>query len=75
VVNRAGLIYAGLSGKLATGSIIFTSNQPFGEWDKIFADPSMTVAAIDQVVHHATIIEIQVESYHKYVLATSRKSC
>jgi DNA replication protein DnaC len=48
-----------------TGSLIITSNQPFGEWDKIFADPSMTVAAIDRVVHHATIIEIQAESYRK----------
>lgn len=48
-----------------TGSIIITSNQPFGEWDKIFADPSMTVAAIDRVVHHATIIEIQADSYRK----------
>lgn len=48
-----------------TGSLIITSNQPFGEWDKIFADPSMTAAAIDRVVHHATIIEIQAESYRK----------
>ncbi len=48
-----------------TGSLIITSNQPFGEWDKIFADPSMTVAAIDRVVHHATIIEIQADSYRK----------
>lgn len=48
-----------------TGSLIITSNQPFSEWDKIFADPSMTVAAIDRVVHHSTIIEIQAESYRK----------
>jgi len=48
-----------------TGSIIITSNQPFGEWDKIFTDPSMTVAAIDRVVHHATIIEIAADSYRK----------
>ncbi|MCP3965205.1 MAG: ATP-binding protein [Lentisphaerae bacterium] len=48
-----------------TGSIIITSNQPFGQWDKIFADPTMTVAAIDRVVHHSTIIEIQAESYRK----------
>ena len=48
-----------------TGSLIITSNQPFGEWDKIFADPSMTVAAIDRLVHHATIIEIQADSYRK----------
>jgi DNA replication protein DnaC len=48
-----------------TGSIIITSNQSFGEWDKIFTDPSMTVAAIDRVVHHAIIIEIQADSYRK----------
>ena len=48
-----------------TGSIIITSNQPFGEWDKIFADPSMTVAAIDRVVHHSIIIEIQADSHRK----------
>ncbi|HKL83395.1 MAG TPA: IS21-like element helper ATPase IstB [Desulfobacter sp.] len=48
-----------------TGSMIITSNQPFGEWDKIFTDPSMTVAAIDRVVHHSIIIEIQADSHRK----------
>ena len=48
-----------------TGSLIITSNQPFSEWDKIFADPAMTVAAIDRVVHHASIIEIEGDSYRK----------
>ena len=48
-----------------TGSLIITSNQPFSEWDKIFAEPAMTVAAIDRVVHHASIIEIRGESYRK----------
>lgn len=48
-----------------TGSIIITSNQSFGEWDKIFTDPSMTVAAIDRVVHHAIIIDIEADSYRK----------
>jgi DNA replication protein DnaC len=45
--------------------MIITSNQPFGEWDKIFTDPSMTVAAIDRVVHHSIIIEIQADSHRK----------
>lgn len=48
-----------------TGSIIITSNQSFGEWDKIFTDPSMTVAAIDRVVHHAIIFEVEADSYRK----------
>lgn len=48
-----------------TGSLIITSNHPFSKWDQIFEDNMMTVAAIDRVVHHAQIIEIQEESYRK----------
>jgi DNA replication protein DnaC len=48
-----------------TGSLIITSNQPFSTWDKIFDDNMMTVAAIDRLVHHATIIEMQGESFRK----------
>ena len=43
--------------------LYFTANQPFGEWGKIFSDKAMTLAAIDRLVHHATILEMNVESY------------
>ena len=46
-------------------SLIITSNQPFADWDHIFPDPIMTVAAIDRLVHHATIIEVASESYRR----------
>jgi DNA replication protein DnaC len=46
-------------------SILITANQPFGEWDRIFPDPAMTVAAVDRLVHHATILELNVESYRR----------
>jgi len=46
-------------------SLIVTCNQPFGEWNQIFPDPAMTVAAIDRLVHHATIIECNTESYRR----------
>lgn len=48
-----------------SASLMVTSNQPFSEWDQIFATNSMTVAAIDRLVHHATILEIASESYRK----------
>ena len=41
-------------------SLLITANQPFGEWGKIFADQAMTLAAIDRLVHHATILEMNV---------------
>jgi DNA replication protein DnaC len=46
-------------------SLLITANQPFGEWGKIFADQAMTLAAIDRLVHHATILEMNVESYRR----------
>lgn len=47
------------------GSLIITSNQAFSEWDSIFGDNMMTVAAIDRLVHHADIIQIEGESFRK----------
>ena len=46
-------------------SILITANQPFGEWNRIFPDPAMTLAAVDRLVHHATILELNVESYRR----------
>jgi DNA replication protein DnaC len=47
--------------------LIVTANQPFGEWGRIFPDHAMTLAAINRLVHHATIIEMNVESYRRRV--------
>jgi len=48
-----------------SGSLIITSNQPFAEWDRIFPDQMMTVAAVDRLIHHATLIEITSDSYRR----------
>jgi DNA replication protein DnaC len=45
------------------GSLLITANQPFGDWDTLFPDKIMAVAAIDRIVHHATIIKVEGESY------------
>jgi DNA replication protein DnaC len=46
-------------------SLLITANQPFGEWGKVFPGQAMTLAAVDRLVHHATIIEMNVESYRR----------
>ena len=46
-------------------SFALTANQPFSEWHQVFPEPAMTVAAIDRLVHHATILELNVESYRR----------
>ena len=54
-----------ISYRYESGSMIVTSNQPFSGWEGIFPDSSMTVAAIDRLVHHSTILDIQAQSFRK----------
>lgn len=44
-------------------SLIITCDRPFKDWDSIFPDKIMTVAAIDRLVHHGTILEFGATSY------------
>ena len=46
-------------------SIVLTSNQSFEDWDKLFDDTVMTVAAIDRLVHHAKILHCEGDSYRR----------
>ena len=50
-------------------SLIVTANHPFGEWTSVFPDAAMTLAAVDRLVHHSTIFEMNVESYRRRVAA------
>ena len=46
-------------------SLLVTSNQPFRDWDEIFQSGSMTVAAVDRLVHHCHIVGIKGDSYRQ----------
>lgn len=46
-------------------SLAITANQPFSAWDHVFAEPAMTLAAVDRLVHHATIFELNVQSFRR----------
>lgn len=46
-------------------SLLITANQPFSGWTDVFPVPAMAVAAIDRLVHHSTIFELNVESYRR----------
>jgi DNA replication protein DnaC len=43
-------------------SMALAANQPFSGWDHVFAEPVMTLAAVDRPVHHVTIFELNVEA-------------
>jgi DNA replication protein DnaC len=67
--SETNVLFELIAHRYETGSLIITANQPFSEWDKIFPDSMMAVAAIDRLVHHATIINIQDESYRRKAAA------
>jgi DNA replication protein DnaC len=56
-----------------TRSLAIAANQPFSAWDRIFPDPAVTVAAIDRLVHHATILEMNVDSYRRRAADSRRR--
>ena len=45
------------------GSVMISSNLPFSKWEKIFKNPMVTAAAIDRLVHHSVILELNLPSY------------
>jgi DNA replication protein DnaC len=57
------VLFALLADRYERGSIVLTSNLPFSKWETIFKDPMTTAAAIDRLVHHSIILELNVRSY------------
>ena len=55
-------------------SLAITANTPFSQWSEVFVEPAMTLAAVDRLVHHATILEMNVESYRRRTAQTGQTS-
>ncbi|MET3761231.1 IS21-like element helper ATPase IstB [Sphingomonas sp. UYEF23] len=62
---ETSVLFELISARYEQRSTLITDNQPFDEWNRIFPDPAMTLAAVDRLVHHATIFEMNVESYRR----------
>jgi DNA replication protein DnaC len=63
---ETSLLFELISHRYENTSLIITSNHPFEDWNNIFEDNMMTVAAIDRIIHHCSIINCStVESYRK----------
>jgi DNA replication protein DnaC len=46
-------------------SLAITANTPFSQWGEVFVEPAMTLAAVDRLVQHSTILEMNVEIYRR----------
>ena len=57
------VLFTFLAERYEKKSVVITSNLVFSQWDQIFKDPMTTMAAIDRLVHHATILEFNGNSH------------
>ena len=57
------VLFTLLAERYERGSVLLTSNLAFSKWDQIFKDAMTTAAAIDRLVHHSVILELNVPSY------------
>ena len=53
------VLFTFLAARYERKSVVITSNLVFSAWDRIFKDPMTTAAAIDRLVHHAVIVEME----------------
>src|SRR4051812_34354495 len=66
---ESAVLFERIAARYERRSLMVTANQPFGEWTSVFPDAAMTLAAVDRLVHHSTIFEMNVESYRRKAAA------
>ncbi len=57
------VLFTLLADRYERGTVMISSNLPFSKWEQIFKDPMTTAAAIDRLVHHSIILELNISSY------------
>jgi DNA replication protein DnaC len=57
------VLFTLLADRYEKKSVMLTSNLPFSKWEQIFKDPMTTAAAIDRLIHHSVIIELNISSF------------
>ncbi|MFH1798083.1 MAG: ATP-binding protein, partial [Candidatus Omnitrophota bacterium] len=57
------VLFTVLAERYERGSVLISSNLPFSKWESIFKDPMVTAAAIDRLVYHSVIVELNVPGY------------
>jgi DNA replication protein DnaC len=68
------VLFTLLADRYERGSVLITSNLPFSQWESIFKDPMTTAAAIDRLVHHSVILELNVTSYRREQAQQAQRS-
>lgn len=71
---ESSVLFELIARRYETRSLAIAANQPFSAWDKVFPDQAVTVTVIDRLVHHATILEMNGDSYRRRAAAQRRSA-
>lgn len=72
--NETDVLFVLLSERYEKRSLVITSNLPFSQWDKVFKDEMTTLAAVDRLVHHSTVLELNGESFRVQAATNKKKA-
>ena len=72
--HRCFLLFGFISRRYERGSLVVTTNLPFARWSEVFLDATAAAAGIDRIVHHATVLTTNGDSYRNRSL-TARSPC
>ena len=61
--DAANLFFQLIASRYEQGSVMVTSNLPFGRWGEVFGDEIGAAAMIDRLVHHAEVLTLSGDSY------------
>lgn len=62
---ETSVLFELISERYERKSLAITANTPFSHWGEVFVEPAITLAAVDRLVHHSTVLKMNVESYHR----------
>lgn len=72
--TETSVLFELIARRYETRSLAIAANQPFSAWSRVFPDQAVTVAAVDRLVHHATILEMNGDSYRRRAAADRRSA-
>ena len=72
--DQTAVLFELISARYERCSMLITANQPFSQWDHVFPDKAMTVAAVDKLIYRASVLEMNAESYRRRASARSTRS-
>lgn len=69
----ADLLFGFITRVYERRSLVVTTNLPFAKWSDVFLDATAAAAVIDRIVHHATVLKTEGNSYRLRAAKNKRR--